>query len=41
MVDDMLKEQGLTRRIAFTTPSFLVAPQVVAQTDLVMMLPAR
>lgn len=41
MVDDMLEQQGLPRRIAFTTSSFLVAPQVVAQTDLVMMLPAR
>ena len=41
MVDDVLKERHISRRIAFTTPSFLVAPQVVAMTDLVMMLPAR
>jgi DNA-binding transcriptional LysR family regulator len=41
IVDDVLKQHGIPRRIAFTTPSFLVAPQVVAKTDLVMMLPAR
>lgn len=41
MVDDVLKQHGIPRRIAFTTPSFLVAPQVVAMTDLVMILPAR
>jgi DNA-binding transcriptional LysR family regulator len=41
IVDDVLKQHGIPRRIAFTTPSFLVAPQVVAMTDLVMMLPAR
>ncbi len=41
MVDDVLKQHGITRRIAFTTPSFLVGPQVVAKTDLVMILPAR
>jgi DNA-binding transcriptional LysR family regulator len=41
MVDDVLRQHGIARRIAFTTPSFLVAPQVVAMTDLVMILPAR
>lgn len=41
MVDDVLKRLGIPRRVAFTTPSFLVAPQVVATTDLVMVLPAR
>ncbi|MGO9837417.1 MAG: LysR substrate-binding domain-containing protein [Polyangiaceae bacterium] len=41
IVDDVLKQLGVPRRVAFTTPSFLVAPQVVAMTDLVMMLPAR
>jgi DNA-binding transcriptional LysR family regulator len=41
MVDDILKQHGIQRRIAFTTPSFLVAPQVVAMTDLVMILPER
>lgn len=40
-VDEALKQHGLVRRIAFTTPSFLAAPQVVAMTDLVMILPAR
>ena len=41
IVDDLLNQRGILRRIAFTTPSFLVAPQVVAMTDLVMVLPAR
>lgn len=41
IVDDVLRQRGTSRRVAFTTPSFLVAPQVVATTDLVMMLPAR
>ncbi len=39
--DDALRQRGLERRIVFTTPSFLAAPQVVAATDLVMILPAR
>jgi DNA-binding transcriptional LysR family regulator len=40
-IDDALRQRGLERRIVFTTPSFLAAPQVVAATDLVMILPAR
>ncbi|WP_169928621.1 LysR family transcriptional regulator [Labilithrix luteola] len=40
-IDDALRERGLERHIAFTTPSFLAAPHVVATTDLVMILPAR
>jgi DNA-binding transcriptional LysR family regulator len=40
-IDEALRERGLERRIAFRTPSFLAAPQVVAATDLVMILPAR
>ncbi|HEX3902074.1 MAG TPA: LysR substrate-binding domain-containing protein [Polyangia bacterium] len=40
-IDDALREHGLQRHIAFRTPSFLAAPQVVAATDLVMILPAR
>jgi DNA-binding transcriptional LysR family regulator len=41
MIDEALKQRGLLRRIAFTTPSFLAAPQVVATTNLVMLLPTR
>lgn len=41
VVDDALAARGLRRRIAFTTPSFLVAPQVVAGSDLVITLAAR
>jgi DNA-binding transcriptional LysR family regulator len=40
-IDEALKEHRLQRHIAFRTPSFLAAPQVVAATDLVMILPAR
>jgi DNA-binding transcriptional LysR family regulator len=41
LIDESLREHGLQRHIAFRTPSFLAAPQVVAATDLVMVLPAR
>jgi DNA-binding transcriptional LysR family regulator len=41
ILDDLLEKHGLSRRIAFTTPSFLVAPQVVAATNLVLIVPAR
>jgi DNA-binding transcriptional LysR family regulator len=40
-IDEALREHRLQRHIAFRTPSFLAAPQVVAATDLVMVLPAR
>jgi DNA-binding transcriptional LysR family regulator len=40
-VDDALAKQGLSRRIAFVTPNFLVAPSVVARTDLVITLASR
>jgi DNA-binding transcriptional LysR family regulator len=41
IVDDLLESHGLSRRIVFTTPSFLVAPQVAAATDLLLIIPAR
>lgn len=41
VVDDALRKRGRARRIAFTTANFLVAPQVVAETDLVLTLAAR
>jgi DNA-binding transcriptional LysR family regulator len=40
-VDDALAANGLQRKIALQVPSFLVAPMVVAQTDLLGLLPAR
>lgn len=40
-VDDALEARGLRRRIAFATPSFLVAPQVIAHSDLIITLAAR
>jgi DNA-binding transcriptional LysR family regulator len=40
-IDEVLRQHGLERRIAFSTPSFLAAQQVVATTDLVLVTPAR
>jgi DNA-binding transcriptional LysR family regulator len=39
--DDALARLGLSRRVAVTVPHFLVAPHIVAQSDLVLTLPAR
>jgi DNA-binding transcriptional LysR family regulator len=41
MVDDALAPRGLTRRIALTVPHFLVAPLVIASSDLVLTLAER
>jgi DNA-binding transcriptional LysR family regulator len=41
VVDDVLAERGLTRRVAFQAAQFLVAPFVVAETDLVITVPAQ
>jgi DNA-binding transcriptional LysR family regulator len=40
-VDSILAEHGLKRRVAVTVPHFLVAPLVVATTDLIATLPIR
>ncbi|WP_437780964.1 LysR family transcriptional regulator [Sorangium sp. So ce1097] len=40
-VDEVLAEQGLSRRVALQIPHFLVAAHIVAQTDLVLTVPAR
>lgn len=40
-IDLLLASQGLTRRVALTVPHFLVAPFVVASSDLVLTAPAR
>src|ERR1700679_1096235 len=39
--DDALAHLGLSRRVAVTVPHFLVAPHIVAQSDLVLTLAAR
>jgi DNA-binding transcriptional LysR family regulator len=39
--DDALTRLGLSRRVAVTVPHFLVAPHIVAQSDLVLTLAAR
>jgi len=41
VVDDALARRGLSRRVALTVPHFLVAPHVVAHTDLAFTGPAR
>jgi DNA-binding transcriptional LysR family regulator len=40
-VDDALEASGLTRKVALTVPHYLVAPTVVAHTDLILTLPRR
>lgn len=40
-VDDALAQQGLARRVAMRLPHFLVAPMIVAKSDLILSLPRR
>jgi DNA-binding transcriptional LysR family regulator len=40
-VDRVLAEHGLARRVAMTVPHFLVAPFLVAESDLVLTAPER
>lgn len=41
LVDKILAEQGLARRIAATVPHFLVAPFIIAQSDLIVTVNSR
>jgi DNA-binding transcriptional LysR family regulator len=41
LIDSRLGQQGLRRRIVLSVPHFLVAPFVVASSDLVLTAPAR
>ena len=41
LIDAQLQARGLTRRIAMTVPHFLVAPFVVASSDLMLTAPKR
>ncbi|MCY1420694.1 PCP degradation transcriptional activation protein [compost metagenome] len=41
MVDQWLGEQGLARDIVYTTPNYLQAAHIVADTDLTVVLPTR
>jgi DNA-binding transcriptional LysR family regulator len=41
LADDALARLGLARRVAVTLPHFLVAPHVVAESNLVLILAAR
>lgn len=40
-VDVALAKLGLTRKVVFATPHFLVAPLVIAESDLVLTIPRR
>lgn len=40
-VDEVLERRGLRRRVALRVPSFLLAPLLVARSDLVATVPAR
>ncbi len=40
-VDQALKKKGYSRRIALTVPDFLLAPHIVARTDLMVTLPRK
>jgi DNA-binding transcriptional LysR family regulator len=41
VVDDLLEKRGLRRRVALRTTDFLVAPLVVASSDLILTAPER
>lgn len=41
VVDGLLAERGLSRRIAMRMPHFLLAPHVIARSDLILTLPSR
>ncbi len=41
ILDDVLREAGLSRRIALTVPHFLAAPFIVGATDLVALVAER
>ncbi len=41
LLEPLLQERGLKRRIALTVNQFAVAPRIIAQTDLLAVLPRR
>ena len=41
LVDTLLNEQGLTRRVVLKSPNFLSAGYIVSRTDLVVTIPSR
>lgn len=41
LIDPLLQERGLKRRIALTVNQFAVAPRIIAQSDLIAVLPSR
>jgi len=41
LIDPLLQEKGLKRRIALTVNQFAVAPRIIAQSDLIAVLPIR
>lgn len=41
LIDSLLQERGLQRRIALTVNQFAVAPRIIAHSDLIAILPTR
>ena len=41
LVDDLLAQRGLSRRVALSVPHFLVAPHFIAESDLLLTLAER
>ena len=41
MMDTVLAERGMTRRVAAVVPHFIITPEIVAHTDLIATLPTR
>ncbi|VVP72172.1 HTH-type transcriptional regulator SyrM 1 [Pseudomonas fluorescens] len=40
-LDELLKEQGLSRRVGIVVPSFVMVPDLLAGSDLISLLPSR
>jgi len=40
-LDEMLKEQGLSRRVGIVVPSFVMVPDLLVASDLIAMLPSQ
>ena len=41
LIDDYLVKRGVARKISLIVPNFLSAPWILANTDLILSLPAR
>lgn len=41
IVDELLDQKGLSRRVSVVVPHFAVAPQIIAESDIISTLPSR